>query len=480
MRPSTAISRGLRARRVRVALAAVLVVGAPLTLALTANTAPLHLAPSSHADGRDVPNSPLDLRRVTFGQQDTQLQLKITTYGTWKASTLSDTGANRLCLSVMPSKGNSGVLCVVQGDGRPALDYMSIDAAGVTSAPKRVEALVGQSDDHTLLAQFPPTAIGLAYGPFRWNADSQWGDQAVCPADTPCLDTAPDQGSYDAKAGLLVQPRCFGAASRDPAHPCDNPDLRATVHPTPSDAFITPNAYCERLPSKGAAEPCAFGLPDAPGRETVLLAGDSHATHWRGAVEVAAQGKGWHAISLTHSGCPLTAHPTNGDAARNATCAKWYSAVRAWIVQHPKVHTLITSSHTLDDTPERRADYQATWAKLPPSITRVVVIRDIPGIVAPQASCVNHQLAAHQPAGLKCAQPKSTTLRPDPNAAAARTSGQKRVHVVDLTRFFCGKSLCLAVVGGVLVRKDGEHMTEPMATTLGPYLMRAIDQIPGG
>jgi hypothetical protein len=480
MRLPAAIPRALRGRPARLALFAVVAVGAPLTLALAAQPAPLHLAPASHADGPDVTASPLDLRRVTFGQQDTLLQLKITTYGKWKPSTLSDTGANRLCLTVMPTKGEPGVLCVVQGDGRPALDYMALDAAGGTAAARRVEALVGQPDDKTLLASFPPTAIGLAYGPFRWNANSQWGDAAICPAAAPCVDSAPNRGSYPAKAGLLVQPRCFGAASRDPAHPCDNPALRTTVVPTPSDAFITPNAYCERLPSEGSVEPCGFGLPAAPGRTTVVLAGDSHATHWRGAVEVAAQGKGWNAISLTHSGCPLTAHPTNGDAARNATCARWYSGVRTWLVKHPDVHTLITSSHTLEDTPERRADYQATWAKLPRSITRVVVIRDIPGIVAPQAACVNHQLAAHQPAGLKCAQPKRTTLKPDPNAAAARTSGQKRVHVVDMTRYFCGKVLCPAVVGGVLVRKDGEHMTEPMATTLGPYLMRAIDQIPGG
>jgi hypothetical protein len=49
-----------------------------------------------------------------------------------------------------------------------------------------------------------------------------------------------------------------------------------------------------------------------------------------------------------------------------------------------------------------------------------------------------------------------------------------RVRLVDLTRFFCDGRRCFAVVGGALVNRDVSHMTTAFATTLGPYLLRAL------
>jgi hypothetical protein len=38
----------------------------------------------------------------------------------------------------------------------------------------------------------------------------------------------------------------------------------------------------------------------------------------------------------------------------------------------------------------------------------------------------------------------------------------------------CSPTRCLAVIGGVLVRKDGNHLTRTFATTLGPFVLRAL------
>lgn len=474
-----------------------------LWLAAIAASAPaeaaLRLTPESHLDPLDQPRSPLDLRNVSFGQQDTLLQLRIRTFADWPARDLEGTGGRRLCLTITPAKGSGGELCVVQRAGRPELEFTprageaavgsdaggataGSDAGGATVGPAQepIAALVGRPDDRTVLASFPPSAIALPAGAFTWKVTSRWTDDAAgCPATAPCVDTAPDAPAepaptFTAVAGVLIQPRCFGAASRDAGRPCVNPVLRTAVEPTPSDATITPNAYCAREPGRGLVQPCSFGLPRAPGRPTILLAGDSHASHWRAAVEVVAQARGWHAISLTHSGCPFTANPTGQTPARNATCKRWFSGVRAWITQHPEVRTLITSSHTLTDTPARRTDYRRTWARLPRTLNRVFVIRDTARNGGPQVACMNHAIAVRQPAGMRCSQPRSTSVPPDPNAAAARESGQTRVKVIDLTRFFCGRQRCLPVVGGALVRKDEEHMTSAFSTTLGPYLLQAI------
>jgi hypothetical protein len=39
----------------------------------------------------------------------------------------------------------------------------------------------------------------------------------------------------------------------------------------------------------------------------------------------------------------------------------------------------------------------------------------------------------------------------------------------------CAPPLCFPVVGGALVYKDDQHLTDVFATTLGPYLQRALE-----
>jgi hypothetical protein len=49
--------------------------------------------------------------------------------------------------------------------------------------------------------------------------------------------------------------------------------------------------------------------------------------------------------------------------------------------------------------------------------------------------------------------------------------------VIDLSRYMCGRRKCFPVVGGVLVHKDVGHITRLFATTLGPYMLRAINRV---
>ncbi|MDO9355055.1 MAG: SGNH hydrolase domain-containing protein [Solirubrobacteraceae bacterium] len=477
---------------------------ASLGLVVPAHAAPLRLTPPTHADPIDAAGGPLDLRSVSFGQVDTQLQLSIETGADWKPRTLGPPESGRsLCLRV-DGPGAKGLVCVDTEAGRPVLRYRSDSDPPAADAGdwRTLIAAVGRPDDAMLLASFPPSELGLEEGAFSWSVESRWfaspaagtgaggptaaaapdaagnadatpATDADCPVATPCADRIPDGGAFGARSAVLVQPRCFGAASRDPQRPCSNPALRTLVVPTPSDAVITPNAPCEPTDEPGLAHPCTFGRPTAPGREHVLLVGDSHASHWRGALEVVAQTDGWSGTSITRSGCPFTVRPNAQDDRRDKACARWFAAARRWLVAHPEVETIYTSSHVLADTPERRKDYQRTWASLPKSVKRIYVIRDTPKVDYAQAPCVSRRLRYGLPAGLACSQPRKTNLPPDPNAAAARTSGQSRVRPIDLTRFFCGQERCLAVVGSVLVRKDNEHMTNDFSTTLGPYLRRA-------
>jgi hypothetical protein len=112
--------------------------------------------------------------------------------------------------------------------------------------------------------------------------------------------------------------------------------------------------------------------------------------------------------------------------------------------------------------------------RLPASVRHVYVLRDVPATTLRASVCVEGLLRRRRPIGTACASPRSAVVTPDPGAAAAAARAP-RARVLDLTRFFCSASRCFPVIGGVYVHKDDNHMNAVFATTLGPYLLRALD-----
>jgi peptidoglycan/LPS O-acetylase OafA/YrhL len=281
---------------------------------------------------------------------------------------------------------------------------------------------------------------------------------------------------------LATGPRCFGAAARDPRHPCTNPKLRLSVVPTPIEAQTQPNAPCRVVFYLGGKDVCEFGA--RKGSETVALIGDSHAGVYRIPLDAVAKARGWRGLRFGHSSCPLSAAPRDLDPPERADCTRWRAAVVGWLGAHPDVHTVFVSelasgrgvvTHRGQSQFETAVKgYQDAWSALPASVQRVLVIRDNPSVSLDTNACVERAMTAHEPAGAACALKRSESLDPDPAATAARRLHSPRVKVLDLTPFFCDARRCYPVIGGVLVYKDTTHLTGLYARTLGPYLARAV------
>ena len=288
-------------------------------------------------------------------------------------------------------------------------------------------------------------------------------------------------------AGSSPPPRCFGAASRDPEHPCRNPALAHRVTPRPQDAVLQPEATCDPPPpSPGPPPPCTFGVPADGAASTMLLLGDSHATHWRPALDVVAERLHWHAISLTRSSCPFSEATYDEPEPKPSQCRTFNRDVITFAEDHPEVQTVVVSE---DHEPfvaapgssareQQMAGFAAAWRALPDTVKHIVVIRDVTYERPSTPGCVDRAVRRHRDAGLACALPRASALKPDLGVAAARreraADPASRVAVVDLTPFLCGRRLCYPVIGGVLVHKDPGHLTILYAQTLGPYLLRGI------
>lgn len=279
---------------------------------------------------------------------------------------------------------------------------------------------------------------------------------------------------------------CFGAASRDPATPCHDRALRLRVFPLPEDAILEPNARCTPVQQTKILLPCAFGVPKAQADEVVALVGDSHASHWRAAVEGVAQDRNWRGISITRSSCPFSRAVAQLEGNETKRCVTWNRTVQAWFVSHPEVHTVFVSEHSggkvvtvpgagVQATQIR--GYQDAWKTLPASVTRIFVIRDTPRDTSRTADCIQKAVAARKPPGPACALARSRFLKPDPAAIAVRRAASPRVKLIDMSSYMCTSRLCLPVVGGALVHRDIDHLTQTFAATLGPYMARKVDRL---
>jgi hypothetical protein len=310
-------------------------------------------------------------------------------------------------------------------------------------------------------------------------------------------------GSSHAQARLRANtatPRCFGAAAHAPERRCRNPGLTFTVVPTPAQAELTPDAPCTVVERDKLVEVCAFGTPRRKATSTIALVGDSHASHWRAALEVLTRTKGWRGLSITRPSCPFTqAVPSSSPEPLRSQCVQWKREVLLWFGRHPEVSTVFVSEfaggenqqvlHWFADVepiipsgnnvPEAEVvGYLRAWEALPPSVKHIVVIRDTPKIHGDTLGCVERAIARRERAGLACAVRRSGALYPpDPAAAAAITLHSPRVQLVDLTPFLCDRLLCDPVIGGALVYRDPHHLTRTFATTLGPYLLQQVDRL---
>jgi hypothetical protein len=276
---------------------------------------------------------------------------------------------------------------------------------------------------------------------------------------------------------------CFGAAARDPAKPCRDAALRLSVFPLPEDAILEPNARCTPVGQTTVLLPCAFGVPKEKAKDVIALVGDSHASHWRAAVEVVSQTRGWRGISITRSSCPFSQAVAVLEGVETKRCRTWNREVLAWFRAHPEVHTVFVSEHSggkVVTAPGKGTEatqlqgYLAAWAALPATVSRIFVIRDTPRDTSRTADCVTAAVTARKPPGPACALARGRVLKPDPAAIAARRAPSRRVKLIDLSPYMCSKRLCLPVIGGALVHRDIDHLTQTFAASLGPYMARKV------
>jgi hypothetical protein len=373
--------------------------------------------------------------------------------------------------------GPVGQMCVSANRARRPIVRFRAARSGRTGygPPTAVRGAEVERSGRTLRVLVYPRALGLGPGRLRWFVRSH-SSKGSCARR--CADRLPDAGALSLQVGVYGAPRCFGAAARAGQSGCVNSALRRLVMPAPSDAELMPDLPCRphHIPRYAPVVPCSFGAQFAAGPTRLALIGDSHAMSLRATADVAAQALGLKAVSLTQAGCGFATEVYPGWPPVDKHCRRHTQQVLRWLGAHPSIHIVILAASALHGYTED--GLAKLWSRIPDSVRRVYVVVDIPRVTYKTAGCVKAVRNRHAVSDGACAVPRDDQSLPhDPAPAAVAQSGP-RVHLIDLTRYFCDSTHCFPVIGGAYVYRDTNHMNLVFAPTLGPYLLEGMGLTP--
>jgi len=268
---------------------------------------------------------------------------------------------------------------------------------------------------------------------------------------------------------------CFGAAAMVNRAKCpDALTARPLVAVTKADAPWAPQLGCQGVAGSDPAYWTCYWGKGKPSR-VVALVGDSHAEHWRGALQRIAKARNWKLIEIFSSGCPATearsvifeGHPRDGEACRTWT-TKATAELRA-CAPDDIITTAYAQKNVYAPAGSGPDGFDRLWKQWL-GFSRVTVLRDIPtsaNTSDPQCLAIN----VGKP--LICANLRSKALIDDDIMVAARAM-RLRVNLVDLSNYFCDQRLCYAVIGGASVYFDYDHMTMQYSASLASALLRQL------
>ncbi|MFW2512568.1 acyltransferase family protein [Demequina sp. SO4-13] len=237
-------------------------------------------------------------------------------------------------------------------------------------------------------------------------------------------------------------------------------------------------------------EPCVMGDPD--GQARVFLAGDSKAAQWGDVVEAVSTEQGWVFESATKSACGFAdALRDDADGRPYTACPEFNANLMELLLADPPDAVVVSQRHSqaFDEEGELSGDVMVDaladyWSTLEDAGIDVIVLLDNPSpsdLVGGDDSGVLDCLAVHMEDPWLCAFPLESGTKSSgavaQRAAAERVPG---VDVIDMSDTLCNTEVCPPVIGGVLVYRQGSHVTNTYTMTTQHVLADRLAPIVSG
>jgi peptidoglycan/LPS O-acetylase OafA/YrhL len=262
----------------------------------------------------------------------------------------------------------------------------------------------------------------------------------------------------------------------------EDPSAAATrdgkVYPDPELApEDVPALYddgCQGAIDSAEVVTCDYGDTDSD--TVVAVAGDSKIAQWLPALDRVGQQQGWRVRTYTKSACAFTAAELSIEGKPYDTCTDWNAEViqtltgpdRPWLVLTSAGRETAPSQGSTDGTTSLSNGYLSHWERLEEAGVGVVVLADNlhPGMQV--YTCVADHPTDFHACGFPAGPGKGTA------ALEAAADAAEGVQMVDLSSWLCPRGTCPAVIGHVLVYRQGSHITASYVETLTPVLSAAL------
>ncbi|WP_156760953.1 acyltransferase family protein [Microbacterium karelineae] len=279
---------------------------------------------------------------------------------------------------------------------------------------------------------------------------------------------------------------CAGAPSLD----SDRPECAAEgagASPIPSldllseDTPDRPDCYARW--GDAEAKVCALG-PTSGFDKRLLVVGDSHNHALSDAYAEIADSLGWRFDLASRAGCQWVssaAPDRSGPESVQVECADWRSEIDeiAASGDYDAILTTASSNSWFRPAPEGMSVKEfhtelilEAWRHRASDDVPILAIRDNPIFPSEMLDCLLDGDAVERG---ECSIPRDEAIRESgfPEAVALMPNA----HLIDLMDVECAPVRCDMVVGGVIVTRDGQHLTRTFAQTLRPYLEREISRL---
>ncbi len=278
---------------------------------------------------------------------------------------------------------------------------------------------------------------------------------------------------------------CLGAASRAPdGVVCSNPDLAKILLPSvelashDSPSLLLPADCQGTKASDSVPKPC--NLTGKTASTKIALIGDSHSAQFMAPMLSLAKKNNWQVISYSKGGCPLSYAERTHDAVLKAACKKWVKAAVQQLttqgfalVVTSQVSGTEWASGKMKQTTYAQDGLVKVWKEINASGVPVLVMKDNPRPIKGSLLCIKKYKFDNFDA---CRNSKKAAMLFDPQPEAVKKLNSPLTRLVDFTNVYCNELKCDAVLGGVIVNRDENHLTNTFSKTLAPYIEKYIIQ----
>ncbi len=244
--------------------------------------------------------------------------------------------------------------------------------------------------------------------------------------------------------------------------------------------FYSDGSGCQVEGGDATPKPCEWG--DTASKRTVVIVGDSKIAQWQTVLDEIAKDEGWKLVQITKSACPFT--DASIDRPNKVDCRAWGKAALQKILDLDP--DLVIASHRMREAlPEGKTDDKdatqdamaagmaSYWSTLTKAGIPVTALLDNP---APSTEPV-YECVAQNPKNLPaCAFDRDKGIASSGAPAALQAEKEvPGVTTIDMADTICPDgNRCAAVIGNVLVYRQGTHITRSFIDSAQAQLAAAL------